>query len=80
MYLSLKRFWNYVVELPLFSVIKPGMAVFLLFFFWKVGTNETSRADYKTEIKMVKTGKGIEEASFQIMHSPSDADYNFLSS
>ena len=50
------------------------------FFFWKVGTNETSRADYKTEIKMVKTGKGIEEASFQIMHSPSDADYNFLSS
>ena len=49
-------------------------------FLLKLGTNETSRADYKTEIKMVKTGKGIEEASFQIIHSPSGADYYLLSS
>ena len=41
---------------------------------------DASRADYQTEIKMIKTGKGIEEASFQIIHSPSDADYYFLSS
>ena len=34
-----------------------------------LGTNETSRADYKTEIKMIKTGKGIEEASFQMVHT-----------
>ena len=39
-----------------------------------------SRADYKTEVKMIKTGKGIEEASFQMIHSPSGADYYFLSS
>jgi hypothetical protein len=35
----------------------------LLSFLSKLGTNETSRADYKTEVKMIKTGKGIEEAS-----------------
>jgi hypothetical protein len=34
-----------------------------LSFVLKLGTNETSRADYKTEVKMIKTGKGIEEAS-----------------
>ena len=39
-----------------------------------------SRADYKTEVKMIKTGKAIEEASFQMIRSPSNADYNFLSS
>ena len=53
-----------------------GFLPFLL----RLGTNETSRADYKTEIKMIKTGKGIEEASFHVIHSPSDTDYYFLSS
>ena len=27
---------------------------------------------------MIKTGKGIEEASFQIVYIPSDSDYYFL--
>ena len=39
-----------------------------------------SRADYKTEVKMIKTGKGIEEASFQMIHVPSGSDYYFPSS
>ena len=76
-YPFLKKFWNYVVELPVFSVIKPGVAFFFSFLS-KLGTNKTSRADYKTEIKMIKTGKGIEEASFQMIHSPFNADFTFL--
>ena len=58
-----------------------GYKTWLVFFFFlKLGTNECSRADYKTEVKMIKTGKAIEEASFQMIRSPSNADYNFLSS
>ena len=38
---------DYVVELPVFSVIKPGVAVF---FFLKLGTNEISGADYIASI------------------------------
>jgi metallopeptidase MepB len=47
------------------------------FLFSKVGTNKTSRADYKTEVKMIKTGNGIEEASNQMIYFPSDSDYYF---
>jgi hypothetical protein len=78
MYPFLKKLWNCVVGLPVFSAIKHGAAVFS--FFSKQGTNETSRADFITEVKMIKTGKGIDEASFQMIHCPSDADYYFLSS
>ena len=39
MYHFLTKFWNYVVELPVFSVIKPGVANFFLLL--KLGTNET---------------------------------------
>ena len=78
MYPFLIKFWNYVVEMPVFSVIKPGVAVFFPFLYF--GTNEPSRADYKTEVKMIKTGKGIKEASLQMIHSPSDDDYYLLSS
>jgi hypothetical protein len=37
MYPFLIKLWNYVVELPVFSVIKPGVADFLPFS--KLGTN-----------------------------------------
>ena len=37
-------------------------------FFSNLGTNEIIRADFQTEIKMIKTGKGIEEVSFRMMH------------
>ena len=40
-----------------------------IFSFSKLGTNETSRADYITEVKMIKTGKGAVEASFQMIHT-----------
>ena len=41
----------------------------------RLATNKTSRADYQTEIKMIKTGKGVEEVSFQMIHSSSNFYY-----
>ena len=78
MYPFLKKLWDCVVRLPVFLAIKHGVAAFS--FFKKQETNKTSRADFITEVKMIKTGKGIEEASFQVIHRLSDADYYFLSS
>ena len=68
MYLFLIKLWKYVVELPVFSVIKPGETEFFPLFFSNLGTNEIIRADFQTEIKMIKTGKGIEEVSFRMIH------------
>jgi hypothetical protein len=53
--------WNSAAKLPAFSATKPGIGFYIYSIL--IVLKKLSRADYITEVKMIKTGQGVQDVS-----------------
>lgn len=64
MYRFLTKHWNCAARLLAFLDTRHGAHRYFFVSLWPSDLVDYNRADYITEVKMIKTGKGIEEAMF----------------